>query len=66
MTVNIGDLAPNFELPDTELKMRTLDEFKGKKIVLSFIGSSQFHQYAKLNYVLLEIPGKKFQIWVHK
>jgi len=37
MGLNIGDLAPNFELPDTELKMRTLDEFKGKKIVLSFI-----------------------------
>ena len=36
MTLNIGDMAPNFELPDTELKMRTLDEFKGKKIVLSF------------------------------
>ena len=37
MGLNIGDLAPNFELQDTELKMRTLDEFKGKKIVLSFI-----------------------------
>ena len=36
MTLNIGDVAPSFELPDTELKMRTLDEFKGKKIVLSF------------------------------
>ena len=37
MAVNVGDTAPNFELVDTELKMRTLDEFKGKKIVLSFI-----------------------------
>ena len=37
MALNVGDLAPNFELPDTELKMRTLEEFKGKKIVLSFI-----------------------------
>jgi peroxiredoxin len=36
MSLNIGDIAPNFELPDTELKMRTLEEFKGKKIVLSF------------------------------
>ena len=36
MTLNVGDQAPNFELVDTELKMRTLDEFKGKKIVLSF------------------------------
>ena len=39
MVLNVGDLAPNFELPDTELKMRTLEEFKGKKIVLSFIVS---------------------------
>ncbi len=37
MSLNIGDTAPNFELPDTELKLRTLDEFKGGKIVLSFI-----------------------------
>jgi len=37
MTLNVGDLAPNFELVDTELKMRTLDEFKGKKIILSFV-----------------------------
>ena len=37
MSLNVGDVAPNFELPDTELKMRTLDEFKEKKIVLSFI-----------------------------
>ncbi|MDP3781015.1 MAG: redoxin domain-containing protein [Nitrosopumilaceae archaeon] len=36
MTVNIGDKAPSFELVDTDLKMRTLDEFKGKKVVLSF------------------------------
>jgi len=36
MSLNIGDIAPNFELPDTDLKMRTLDEFKGKKIVLTF------------------------------
>ena len=33
MTSEIGDIAPDFELPDTELKMRTLDEFKGKKTV---------------------------------
>lgn len=36
MTLNVGDQAPNFELVDTELKMRTLQEFKGKKIILSF------------------------------
>ena len=35
-TVNLGDKAPSFTLVDTDLKMRSLDEFKGKKIVLSF------------------------------
>ncbi len=36
MVLNIGDKAPDFELVDTELKMRKLEEFKGKKIILSF------------------------------
>lgn len=36
MALNIGDKAPNFQLPDTDMKMRTLEEFKGKKVVLSF------------------------------
>ena len=35
--VNLGDVAPLWELPDTDLKMRTLDEFRGKKLVMSFI-----------------------------
>ena len=34
--MNVGDTAPDFELPDTDMKMRTLDEFRGKRIVLSF------------------------------
>ena len=34
--VNVGDMAPDFELPDTELKLRRLEEFRGKKTVLSF------------------------------
>ena len=37
MPLNVGDPAPDFKLADTELKMRTLDEFKGGKIVISFI-----------------------------
>ena len=37
MSLNVGDVAPGFELPDTELKMRNLDEFRDGKIVLSFI-----------------------------
>lgn len=36
MAVNVGDRAPEFELVDTDLKMRKLSEFKGKKVVLSF------------------------------
>ena len=34
--VDIGDQAPDFELVDTELKFRKLEEFKGKKVVISF------------------------------
>ena len=34
--VNVGEKAPSFTLVDTDLKMRSLDEFKGKKVVLSF------------------------------
>lgn len=34
--VNVGDKAPSFTLVDTDLKMRNLDEFKGKRVVLSF------------------------------
>ena len=36
MAVNIGDQAPKFELVDGDLKFRSLDEFKGKKVVISF------------------------------
>ncbi len=32
----VGDRAPAFELVDTDLKFRTLEEFKGKKVILSF------------------------------
>ena len=34
--VEVGERAPGFEIPDTELKMRTLQEFAGKKLVVSF------------------------------
>ena len=36
MGLKIGDHAPYFELVDTELKIRTIDEFTGKKIMLVF------------------------------
>jgi glutaredoxin-dependent peroxiredoxin len=34
--VNVGDKAPEFTLPDTELKPRSLKDFQGKKVVLAF------------------------------
>ena len=34
--VEVGQMAPEFELVDTDLKMRKLSEFKGKKVILSF------------------------------
>jgi peroxiredoxin len=34
--IKIGDKAPNFILPDTDLKQRSLKEFLGKKIVIAF------------------------------
>lgn len=34
--LEIGSKAPGFELPDQNGKMRTLDEFKGKKVILYF------------------------------
>lgn len=37
MSLNVGDVAPDFELADTGLKLRKLEEFKGGKIVISFI-----------------------------
>ena len=36
MAINAGDTAPDFELVDTSLKIRTLSEFRGKKVVLAF------------------------------
>ena len=34
--INVGDKAPNFTLPDTELKPRSLKEFICHKVVLAF------------------------------
>ena len=36
MAISVGDKAPGFTLVDTELKMRSLDDFRGKKVILSF------------------------------
>jgi peroxiredoxin len=34
--IKVGDKAPSFTLPDTELKHRSLEEFFGQKTVLAF------------------------------
>jgi peroxiredoxin len=34
--VKVGDKAPDFSLPDTNLKPRKLEEFLGSKVVLAF------------------------------
>ncbi|MEM0156055.1 MAG: peroxiredoxin [Thermoplasmataceae archaeon] len=36
MTLKVGDKAPNFALPDSKLKMRSLSEYSGEKVVLAF------------------------------
>jgi peroxiredoxin len=34
--IKVGDKAPDFSLPDTNLKTRKLKDFSGKKVVLAF------------------------------
>ncbi len=36
MNIKIGDKAPDFTLPDTDMKPRSLKEFLGNKVVLAF------------------------------
>ncbi len=36
MAVQVGTQAPSFTLVDTDKKPRSLDEFKGKKLVIAF------------------------------
>lgn len=36
VVLKVGDIAPDFELPDAKNKPRKLSEFKGKKVVLAF------------------------------
>ncbi len=38
---NIGDRAPEFELPDSDMKPRKLSEFYGKKTVLAFFPAAE-------------------------
>jgi glutaredoxin-dependent peroxiredoxin len=36
MVIKVGEQAPNFTLPDLDMKPRTLSEFLGKKVLLAF------------------------------
>ena len=38
---NIGDRAPDFELPDTDKKQRKLSEYHGKKTILAFFPAAE-------------------------
>src|SRR5207247_9047797 len=38
---NIGDKAPDFELPDADMKPRKLNEFYGKKTILAFFQAAE-------------------------
>jgi len=38
---NVGDKAPDFELPDVDQKWRKLDEFKGNKTVVAFFPAAE-------------------------
>lgn len=38
---NIGDKAPEFELPDPDMKPRKLSEFYGKKTILAFFPAAE-------------------------
>jgi peroxiredoxin len=38
---NVGDKAPDFELPDVDMKPRKLSEFRGKKTVLAFFPAAE-------------------------
>lgn len=39
-TLKVGNKAPNFTLPDTDLKPVSLEDFVGKKVVLAFFISA--------------------------
>ncbi len=36
VNIKVGDKAPDFTLPDTDMKPRSLREFRGQKVVLAF------------------------------
>lgn len=38
---NIGDTAPDFELPDPDMKTHRLSEYRGKKTILAFFPAAE-------------------------
>ena len=38
---NIGDKAPEFELPDPDMKIHKLSEYRGKKTILAFFPAAE-------------------------
>jgi glutaredoxin-dependent peroxiredoxin len=41
MVPNIGDEAPDFQLPDIDMKMQKLNDYRGKEIVLAFFPAAE-------------------------
>ena len=39
--LKIGDTAPEFELPDSNMKIHKLSDYKGKKVVLAFFPAAE-------------------------
>src|SRR5574339_566422 len=38
---NIGETAPDFELPDPDMKMHRLSDYRGKKTILAFFPAAE-------------------------
>ena len=53
-TLKEGDNAPNFSLTDNEGKLRSLKDYFGKKLIISFI-QEQIPQDVQLKPVILGI-----------
>jgi glutaredoxin-dependent peroxiredoxin len=41
LNVEIGNKAPDFELPDTNMKMHKLSDYRGQKVVLAFFPAAE-------------------------
>ena len=41
MVPNIGDEAPDFQLPDIDMKMQKLSDYRGKEVILAFFPAAE-------------------------